>query len=100
MPITNYEQQDVGIEIKIKPSVHREGEVTLACEIKVTSLGGTGYADIPIINNREVKSVMRLRNGETNLIAGLLRDEERKSIKGVPGLEWKPKFSACDVSGW
>jgi general secretion pathway protein D len=90
VPITNYEQQDVGIEIKIKPSVHREGEVTLACEIKVTSLGGTGYADIPIINNREVKSVMRLRNGETNLIAGLLRDEERKSIKGVPGLKDLP----------
>jgi general secretion pathway protein D len=90
VPITNFEQQDVGIEIKIKPSIHREGEVTLACEIKVTSLGGTGYADIPIINNREVKNVMRLRNGETNLIAGLLRDEERKSIKGVPGLKDLP----------
>jgi general secretion pathway protein D len=90
VPITNFEQQDVGIEITIKPSVHREGEITLACEIKVTSLGGKGYADIPIINNREIKSVMRLRNGETNLIAGLLRDEERKSIKGVPGLKDLP----------
>ena len=90
VPITNFEQQDVGIEIKIKPSVHREGEITLNCEIKVTSLGGKGYADIPIINNREIKNVMRLRNGETNLIAGLLRDEERKSIKGVPGLKDLP----------
>jgi len=90
VPITNFEQQDVGIEIKIKPSVHREGEITLSCEIKVTSLGGKGYADIPIINNREIKNVMRLRNGETNLIAGLLRDEERKSIKGVPGLKDLP----------
>ena len=90
VPITNFDQQDVGIEIKIKPSIHREGDVTLACDIKVTSLGGKGYADIPIINNREIKNVMRLRNGETNLIAGLLRDEERKSIKGVPGLKDLP----------
>jgi len=90
VPITNFDQQDVGIEIKIKPSVHKESDVTLACEIKVTSLGGKGYADIPIINNREIKNVMRLRNGETNLVAGLLRDEERKSLKGVPGLKDLP----------
>jgi general secretion pathway protein D len=90
VPITNFEQQDVGIEIKIKPSVHGDGDVTLACEIKVTSLGGKGYADIPIINNREIKNVMRLRNGETNLVAGLLRDEERKSLKGIPYLKDLP----------
>jgi general secretion pathway protein D len=90
VPITNYDQQDVGIEIKIKPTIHRDSDVTLACEIKITSLGGTGYADIPIINNREIKNVMRLHNGETNLVAGLLRDEERKSLTGVPGLKDLP----------
>lgn len=86
-PITNFEQQDVGIEINITPRVHLEREVTLDAEIKVTSIGGKGYADIPIINNRELKSVMRLRDGESQLIAGLLRDEERKTIKGIPGLK-------------
>lgn len=86
-PITNFEFQDVGIEINITPRVHLEREVTLDAEIKVTSIGGKGYADIPIINNREFKSVMRLRDGESQLIAGLLRDEERKTIKGIPGLK-------------
>jgi general secretion pathway protein D len=86
-PITNFEFQDVGIEINITPRVHLEREVTLDAEIKVTSIGGKGYADIPIINNRELKSVMRLRDGESQLIAGLLRDEERKTIKGIPGLK-------------
>jgi general secretion pathway protein D len=86
-PITNFEFQDVGIEINITPRVHLEREVTLDAEIKVTSIGGKGYADIPIINNRELKCVMRLRDGESQLIAGLLRDEERKTIKGIPGLK-------------
>jgi len=101
-PLTNFEQQDVGIEIKIKPTVHQEREVTLALELKVTSIGGKGYADIPIINTREVKNVLRLRDGETNLIAGLLRDEERKTLKGIPGLKDLPVlgrlFGAEDTS--
>ena len=89
-PLTNFEQQDVGIEIKIKPTVHQEREVTLELELKVTSIGGKGYADIPIINTREVKNKLRLRDGETNLIAGLLRDEERKALKGIPWLKDLP----------
>jgi general secretion pathway protein D len=87
VPVTSYTQQDVGIEVKIKPRVHFEKEVTLEMDIKVTSLGGTGFADIPIINTREIKNIMRLKDGETKLIAGLLRDEERKTIKGIPGLK-------------
>jgi general secretion pathway protein D len=86
-PLTSYTQQDVGIELNMTPRVHREKEITLDLEIKVSSIGGKGYADIPIINNRELKSVVRLKDGETQLIAGLLRDEERKTIKGIPGLK-------------
>jgi general secretion pathway protein D len=86
-PVTSFTQQDVGIEIKIKPTIHGSDEVTLALEIKVTSLGGTGYADIPIINTREIKSTIRLRDGETSLLAGLLKDEERRTVKGIPGLK-------------
>ena len=76
--------------------------MTLALELKVTSIGGKGYADIPIINTREVKNTLRLRDGETNLIAGLLRDEERKTLKGIPGLKDLPVlgrlFGAEDTS--
>ncbi len=86
-PITQIDQWDVGIEVKIKPKVHFEKEVTLEMDIKVTSIGGKGYADIPIIQTREIKNFMRLKDGETKLIAGLLRDEERKTIKGIPGLK-------------
>ncbi|MGD0782662.1 MAG: secretin N-terminal domain-containing protein, partial [Candidatus Aminicenantales bacterium] len=57
-PLTSYTQQDIGIEINITPRVHREKEVSLELEIKVSSLGANGYADIPIINNRELKSTV------------------------------------------
>ncbi len=85
-PIVNYNYQDVGIDIKIKPRIHTEREVTLELEIKITSISGAGIADIPIITTREVKNVIRLKDGETNLLAGLLKDEERRSLSGISGL--------------
>jgi general secretion pathway protein D len=89
-PIVQYQLQDVGIDLKFKPRVHLEKEVTLEVEIKVSALAGTGVADIPIIATRELKNVIRLKDGETNLLAGLLRDEERKSISGITGLKDLP----------
>jgi general secretion pathway protein D len=85
-PITSFAYQDVGLEINIKPKIHLEKEITLEIEVKITSIAGSGYADIPIIANREIKNVIRLKDGETNLLAGLLRDEERKSLSGIAGL--------------
>ena len=89
-PITSFAYQDVGLEIKIKPKIHLEKEITLEIEVKITAIAGSGYADIPIIANREIKNVIRLKDGETNLLAGLLRDEERKSLRGIAGLAGIP----------
>lgn len=86
-PVTSYKYEDVGIDIKFTPKIHIEKEVTLAMEIKVTSLGGKGYADLPIINSRELKGSLRLRDGETTMLAGLMRDSERKSLVGIPLLK-------------
>ena len=86
-PIVNYTLQDIGITIKMTPRIHLEGDVSLELELTVSSIAGTGTADIPIIANREVKNTVRLKDGETNLLAGLLRDEERRSAGGITGLK-------------
>jgi len=89
-PIVSYVYQDVGLEVKIKPKIHLEKEITLEIEVKTTAIIGSGYAGIPIIATREIKNIIRLKDGETNLLAGLLRDEERKSLSGVVGLSSIP----------
>lgn len=89
-PIVNYTLQDIGITIKMTPRIHLEREVTLEIELQVSSIAGTGTANIPIIANREIKNTVRLKDGETNLLAGLLRDEERKSVGGIVGLKDLP----------
>jgi general secretion pathway protein D len=86
-PIVNYTLTDIGITIKMTPRIHLEREVTMELELTVSSIAGYAAAGIPIIANREIKNVVRLRNGETNLLAGLLRDEERRSVGGITGLK-------------
>lgn len=93
-PIVNYQYKDVGIDVKIVPKVHFENEITLELEIEIKSLAGTGFADLPIITTRRVKNMIRLRNGETNLLAGLLKDEERRTLSGIAGLKSIPIIGA------
>jgi general secretion pathway protein D len=101
-PLTSFQYEDVGIDVKITPTIHFEKEITLELEIKIKSLGGTGFANIPIIATREVKNVIRLKDGETNLLAGLLKDEERKNVSGIAGLKNIPilgsLFSSTDLT--
>jgi general secretion pathway protein D len=87
VPITSYTMTDVGITIKMTPKVHLEGEVTLEIELTISSIAGYVSSYIPIIANREIKNTVRLKDGETNLLAGLLRDEERLSVGGITGLK-------------
>jgi len=89
-PVVSYDYKNVGIDITLTPTIHTEGDVTLELEVKIKSLGGSGYADLPIISSRHIKNVIRLKNGETNLLAGLLKDEERKTKKGIFGIKNLP----------
>ena len=85
-PITSFTYEKVGIDLIITPTIHLEDEVTLELELKIMTIGGTGYGDLPIISTREVKNTIRLKDGETNMLAGLLKDEERKTKKGIAGI--------------
>jgi general secretion pathway protein D len=52
----------------------------------VSSISGVGFGDLPTFGNREISTVIRLHDGETNMLAGLIRDDERRSVSGIPGL--------------
>jgi general secretion pathway protein D len=85
-PIVSYLYENIGVNIDITPRTHHDDDVSLALTIAVTSISGTGYANLPTFGNREIKTVIRLREGETNMLAGLIRDDERTSLEGIPGL--------------
>ena len=85
-PITSFNYENIGVNIDITPRTHMNNEVTLALAIRVTSISGTGFGGLPTFGNRLIKTTIRLKDGETNMLAGLIRDDERKVRDGIPGL--------------
>ncbi|HEY7510578.1 MAG TPA: hypothetical protein VIG50_10005, partial [Vicinamibacteria bacterium] len=77
-PITSFEYKNVGVNIDLTPRVHHDGDVTLGLKVEVSSVGAL-FQGNPTFRNRTVTSMIRLRDGETNILAGLISDEERTS---------------------
>ncbi len=85
-PITSFNYENIGVNIDITPRIHHDGQVSLALNILVSSISGTGFGGLPTFGNREINTVIRLQDGETNMLAGLIRDDERDVLEGIPGL--------------
>jgi len=89
-PITSFQYQNIGVNIDITPRTHHDDDVSLVLKVVVNSLSGTGFGGLPTFGNREITTSIRLRDGETNLLAGLIRDDERTIMDGIPGLSDLP----------
>jgi general secretion pathway protein D len=85
-PITSFNYENVGVNIDITPRTHHDDEVSLAIKVQVSNISGTGFGDLPTFGNRAISTVIRLKDGETNMLAGLIRDDERRVMSGIPGL--------------
>jgi general secretion pathway protein D len=82
--------ENIGVNIDITPRLHHDDEVSLALKISLSSISGEGFGGLPTFGNREINTTIRLKDGETNMLAGLIRDEERTVLSGVPGLSDLP----------
>jgi general secretion pathway protein D len=88
-PITSFSYRPVGVNIDITPRTHHDDEVSLAIKVELSSISGSGTgatAGLPVFASRQITSTIRLKDGQTNMLAGLIRDEERTTLAGVPGL--------------
>ena len=89
-PITSYTYENIGVNIDITPRLHYDGNVSLTLKVAVQSISGTGFGGLPTFANREISTVITLHDGETNMLAGLIRDDERRLAEGIPGLSDLP----------
>jgi general secretion pathway protein D len=86
---TQFQYLDVGVNVDITPYVHAGNEVTLKMSLEISTVTGEtniGGFNQPTIGQRRVEHEARLKDGEVNLIAGLLNDTETNSMSGYPGL--------------
>jgi general secretion pathway protein D len=85
-PITSFNYEPIGVNIDITPRMHHDDAVSLALKIELSSISGSGFGGLPTFGSRSISTVIRLKDGETNMLAGLIRDEERKAFATIPGL--------------
>ena len=89
-PITSFAYENIGVDIDITPRIHHNEDVSLTIRTRISNISGSGFGDLPTFGNREITTTLRLRDGETNMLAGLIRDDERVVLEGVPGLSDLP----------
>ncbi|MBI3347308.1 MAG: general secretion pathway protein GspD [Burkholderiales bacterium] len=81
---------DVGLKLEVEPTVQLDNEVVMKVNLEVSSLGlkessgGPQPTSAYRIGSRTASTSLRLRDGETQVLAGLINDEDRKNISGVP----------------
>lgn len=88
-PLTSFQYRNVGINVEMTPRVTYESEIILDVLVENSSLGQSiniGGQALPTFGTRRVQTRLRLREGESNLLAGLLREDDRRQLRGFPGL--------------
>lgn len=103
---STFEYKDVGIKLNIEPSVHLNNTVTMKLGLEISTLGdaldfGNGQKQYKF-GTRNTETLINLRDGETVIIGGLIKDEERKGRIKIPVLGEIPilgkLFSSTDDS--
>jgi general secretion pathway protein D len=87
LPATSFQYQDIGIKVSIEPRVHHNREVTLKLTVEVSDIAAAATADAPpAFNTRTIEATIRLKDGETNFLAGLIQDTKLTSSNKTPFL--------------
>ena len=86
-PYTSFQYQDVGIKVEMEPRVHHNREVTLKLTVEVSNQGASvvfAGQEQPTFATRTITSTIRLKDGETNFLAGLIQQNKIRSATKTP----------------
>jgi general secretion pathway protein D len=89
-PVVNFQFVDVGVNLDITPRVLLNREISMTVMVQVRALAGdrnVGGVTQPVLTNRQVQHEIRLAEGETNILGGIITDTEATSLSGIPGLK-------------
>ena len=100
-PISSFNYEPVGIIVNMTPRVTFDGDIVLKLVVESSTLGqdvNIAGQNLPSFGSRKVETTLRLRDGESTLLAGLLREDERRTLTGFPGLMRLPIFKQLFTS--
>jgi hypothetical protein len=96
-PFPSFNYEDIGLNLKAKPSIFSDSSVALAVELALRTIGTQSVNGIPVISNREYKGSIVLKDGEPAVLAGAVSHTEQLSMNGIPGLGAVPLLNKAMV---
>lgn len=89
---------DVGLKLEVEPDIHADSEVGIKINLEVSNIvreiqvgsATSGFTLAYQVGTRTASTILRLKDGETQVLAGLINDDERNSSNKVPGLGQLP----------
>ncbi|HEY0747174.1 MAG TPA: secretin N-terminal domain-containing protein, partial [Steroidobacteraceae bacterium] len=84
---------DVGLTLEVQPTIYQDGDVAIKVGLEVSSITNTvnvGNTQAYTIGTRNANTVLRLRDGETQILAGLIQDSDTRNTSGIPGFSQIP----------
>jgi general secretion pathway protein D len=96
-PFPSVSYEDLGLNVKVKPAIHGDGEVSLQLELSVRSLTGQSSNGAPVISNQEYKGSINLKDSEPAAVAGQVTMTEQRSLSGIPGFGFLPGLNQIAV---
>jgi general secretion pathway protein D len=85
-PFPSFSYEDLGLDIKAKPTVNGNSDVSLQLEMQLRSLVGQSVNGVPIIANQEYKGTITLQDGQPAVVAGAVSKTAQRSLNGIPVL--------------
>jgi len=90
---TQFQYIDVGVNVEVTPRVHPNRDVSLKLQVEVSSVSNNvtiGGIQQPVISQRKIAHEIRLKEGESSILAGLITKSDMKTLNGWPGLAHVP----------
>lgn len=85
-PYPAFQFEELGLKVRATPHMHSGSEVTLDLNVEIRSRSGEAFNGIPVISNRTLEETVRLKEGETTVVAGIVQRDEALSLTGTPGI--------------
>ncbi len=92
--IPQVQYQDIGLTLKVTPTIQGTNSVSLKLDLILSSLAGSSLNSIPVLNNREFNAITSVRIGESALLVSSISRQESNAITGIPGLSELPGFQS------
>jgi general secretion pathway protein D len=95
LTIPQIQYEDLGLTLKVTPTVQRTGAIKMHVDLKIEALNGGSLSNIPILNSQQFMSDITVDNGDTAVMVSSLTKSESASINGLPGVGELPGFQTA-----